>query len=659
MATDGATLPAPAKVPEEALPPSVPARAGVSFRAVALGIALALAVNVMITDAEYVVHASRMNLSHFPVALLAVYTLVALVARRFGCAAEELAVILAMGLVASAVPTSGLMGFWLGVLATPYYFATPENRWAELFHPYLPRWFVPRNDGRAMEWLYNGVPPGLAAPWHVWIVPLVWWTSLVAAIVVLTLCIAAILRKPWVEHERLVFPIAQAGLALARTERPGDRVPTIFRRRLFQVGFGIAFGVFAWNAIGYFQLGWPQIKLYYEGLALFRGFPAFALRFDLLTLGLCYFANASVLLSVWVFFLIVGTQSMIFARIGYAIGPLGDDWSSIDPMAEWEGFGALAALVLYGLWTAREHLGRVLGAAWRGGSENDDPRELLSYRMAVFGGLAALVYIPAWLHAAGMAWTMAITWTAATLVIFVGVARIVSETGLPYVRGPLTAQSFTAYGLGSANYGSASITILTFTYAFVSQGKGLFMTPFMHAAKLASGLPSARRMARAVIVAMAVGIAVCLVLTLWLGYTMGAFNFEDYPFSAASRHMFVLTAKYITDPQPAAWDRWRFFGIGAAALLAITCLRARLPWWPLSPIGLTIATTYATINSVLMVFVAWAAKSIVLRVGGVALYRRSTAFFLGLAAGYAMGVAFSFGVDAIFFPGAGHHVHSW
>ena len=634
-------------------------RSGVTLRALLLGLAMAVLVNVWITYAEYVVHASRMNLSHFPVALLGVYLIVVVLARWARFQEGEMATVLAMGLVATAVPTSGLMGFWLGVMATPYYFATPENRWAELFHPSIPSWFVPRDTGRAIEWFYNGLPPGAVAPWHVWIVPLVWWASLVAAIVLLSLCIAAVLRKPWVEHERLVFPIAEVGIAIARTEKPGERLPAIFRSRLFWVGFAVPFGILAWNTLGFFSPGWPVISLNRGSLSLFRGFAWFALRFNFLTLGLCYFANTDVLFSLWVFFLIVGTQHMIFNRIGYTVGVLGDDWSSIDPMASWEGFGALTVLVLWGLWTARAHLRKVWHAAWHGGPEDDDPRELLSFRVAVFAGLAALGYIPAWLHAAGMAWTMALVWTAATLVIFVGVARIVSETGLPYVRGPLTAQSFTAYGLGTANYSGDSITMLTFSYAFISQGKGLFMTPFMHASRLASEVPSARRMATAVVAAMVIGIAVCLVLTLYLGYTMGAYNFRDYPFSAASRHMFAITEKYLTNPLPVAWDRWRFFGIGGAAMMLLTYLRHRFPWWPLSPIGLTIATTYPTLQSELMIFVAWAVKTIVLHVGGVTLYHRSKPFFLGLAGGYALGVAFSFVVDAIWFPGAGHGVHSW
>ena len=48
-----------------------------------------------------------------------------------------------------------------------------------------------------------------------------------------------------------------------------------------------------------------------------------------------------------------------------------------------------------------------------------------------------------------------------------------------------------------------------------------------------------------------------------------------------------------------------------------------------------------------------------LKIGGVELYRRSRPFFLGLLVGHALGVLLSFFVDQIWFPGQGHHTHSW
>ena len=59
------------------------------------------------------------------------------------------------------------------------------------------------------------------------------------------------------------------------------------------------------------------------------------------------------------------------------------------------------------------------------------------------------------------------------------------------------------------------------------------------------------------------------------------------------------------------------------------------------------------------VTIAWAAKSIILRIGGIQLYNRCRPFFVGILAGYAMAVLLSFVVDSIWFPEDGHHMHSW
>ena len=65
------------------------------------------------------------------------------------------------------------------------------------------------------------------------------------------------------------------------------------------------------------------------------------------------------------------------------------------------------------------------------------------------------------------------------------------------------------------------------------------------------------------------------------------------------------------------------------------------------------------IHSIFTVFLAWGIKVVLMRIGGVALYRRVRPLFLGLLVGYAMGILVSFLVDQVWFPGQGHGTHSW
>ena len=79
------------------------------------------------------------------------------------------------GSVTTAHPTVGLTGTLLTTITSPYYYATPENGWQELYHGVMPQWLVPAADGgTAVRWFFEGLPKDQPLPWEVWVVPLVW-----------------------------------------------------------------------------------------------------------------------------------------------------------------------------------------------------------------------------------------------------------------------------------------------------------------------------------------------------------------------------------------------------------------------------------------------------------------------------------------------------
>ncbi len=61
--------------------------------------------------------------------------------------------------------------------------------------------------------------------------------------------------------------------------------------------------------------------------------------------------------------------------------------------------------------------------------------------------------------------------------------------------------------------------------------------------------------------------------------------------------------------------------------------RYRFPWWPIHPAGLAVGLTHPTFNVWFSIFVAWLIKAIVLKMGGIGLYRRTRPFFLGMILG--------------------------
>ncbi|MBT6146179.1 MAG: hypothetical protein HOH74_12155, partial [Gemmatimonadetes bacterium] len=55
----------------------------------------------------------------------------------------ELILVYTMMIVASAIPTWGLVANLLPILSGVYYYATPENNWAGIIHPFIPQWAAP------------------------------------------------------------------------------------------------------------------------------------------------------------------------------------------------------------------------------------------------------------------------------------------------------------------------------------------------------------------------------------------------------------------------------------------------------------------------------------------------------------------------------------
>ena len=384
-----------------------------------------------------------------------------------------------------AIPSVGLTGYFLGAVAAPFYFATPENRWGEFFHPYIPEWLAPRNVNGALDYLFEGLPPGEPIPWAVWYVPVACWMALVTALFAASVCIAVILRKQWVESERLTYPMLQPVLELT------DRSETGNFPGLFWIGFSVAFGIIAWNMIHYFVPGFPEIPNIRWGpwVRFERYFPGVWTRVNMFTISFCYFANIDVLFSLWFFDLLFVIRSGILNQLGYNAS----SWSHASADFQYIPLGAFFALVAWGVWSARGHLKMVAKKALGREAPLDESEEMMSYRTAAFGLVASVLFGVFWFWQAGMGFGVACLFVFASLVLYIGVARIVSDVGLVFVSMPVGPRGFVSSLFGSRNLSGSSLTTLAFTNAIASYGKGLFMPAVTHGAKLADACPKAGR----------------------------------------------------------------------------------------------------------------------------------------------------------------------
>ena len=252
----------------------------VTARSVAVGLLVVAAINYWVAYAEYVVRASRMNVSHFPMALFIVLAALALglnaalrsVGSQWGLRQGELVTVVAMGLVGAVAPASGVTGFLLGNIGTPFYFASVENQWGQYLHRWIPGWLAPRDELGALTWFFEGLPEGQRAPWGVWVAPLVWWAALIGALAWLCACLSALLRRRWSEEERLSYPLLEPVRELA--QEPSGGAAGLLWSRLLMVGAAVPLAVMGLELVAFFSPGFPSLGLYRARyLHFIQGFP--------------------------------------------------------------------------------------------------------------------------------------------------------------------------------------------------------------------------------------------------------------------------------------------------------------------------------------------------------------------------------------------------
>ena len=343
----------------------------------------------------YYMDGSNISRSHFPLAFLFPFMALAvgnIVVRNmrasWALTRAEMRVVLAMGLVAISVPYDGVTGHLLGILGGVYYFASAENAWDFYLHDAIPTWMAPQNNNGEMVWFFEGTPPGHFPAIDVWFVPLFWWTLLLGAMAFAAFCLVVMLRKQWVDHERLTYPLVEVGQILTDTESDGHLL-RMLKSPLFWMAFGFVMFLKLWNVGSYFTPAFPPIPIEGGQFRLGADFPFLIRRISFYAIGFGYFARLDVLFSVWFFVFLTACEVFVFNKLGYTPGAADRQWQS-DALG-WQSGGALIFLAVWSLWMARRHLRDVWRKALKPECDVDDGQELLSYRMAVFGLFLSLL----------------------------------------------------------------------------------------------------------------------------------------------------------------------------------------------------------------------------------------------------------------------------
>ena len=604
---------------------------------------------------------SYLTITHLPVGALFPFFLVVFVingllkrfAPRHVFTAPEQIIIFFTVFTASSIPAWAFSTYWVSIPSIPHYYANSENRWIELFFDYLPGWLIVSDTQHAVKWFYEGLPPGISEiPWRSWVTPIFWWGTFFLALFSVSASLMVVLRKQWIERERLTFPLAKVPLMIVEEDDRMSVLPRIARNRIFWIGFLFPLVVVLWNIIAYWG-GVSPIRMgaeYRFPISLAQSFPAISFKLNFAFISIGFFTELNILFSIWFFFLISTIQMGIMSRIG------------VPKTAEIvlvQHLGGFFMYTIFGLWMARRHLFDVFRKAIGRGSDVDDSGEFFSYRIAVTGILAGLVYMFLFLYSAGMSPDTICVLLTTCMLLYIGVTRVVAEAGLIYLDLPYNAQDFTVFSMGSANLHRADLTILTQCQTFSRNWRTLGMCAMAHLNKVGEEAGGTKRGTFSVIgAALALAAVTSVIYTIYLGYaTTGADTFADAFGNSKAGYNALIT--WINNQTQLTGGE--FVGLGTGLLtgwLLIIC-HQYFPWWPLHPIGFGVARTWGITMIAGSVFLVWLTKALILKFGGTRLYHQAQPFFIGMMVGYVLGVFLGYCVDVIWFPNSGHVVETW
>ena len=614
-----------------------PGEGGITWRGVMVGALMCVLIAIGLPYGGMMIQGTRLGLSSATPAalfllfcfLLSMHLIVGFVKRSWAFSRGELITIFSMMAVATAIPTRGVTGLLLPMITGLGYYATPENQWADYLQSLQTSWMLV-NDQQAIHDFYEGSSSPI--PWGSWLVPLGSWFVFYLGLYLTLVCLMIILRRQWVEYERLAFPMAQMPLAMITQDDAGKLLRPFFRQPVMWVGLSLPMLINFINALHHYDSSFPSISLQ-TNLTLFEHSLSIRIWVNFLILGFAYLINATISLSIWFFYFIHLLQDRVETLMG--TGGLERSlgvWS--EPGMGHQMMGALFILVCYGMWVGRYHLKTVLVRALGRGKVEDDADEILSYRGALIGFIIGVLIIGTWLFYSGIPALVVPFIILSSLVIFVGLARVVAEAGLPTITPGIIPAGLTLSCIGVPALGSIGVVATGYTLVWAGDLLVFMAAPLANILRLGTNtLQRHRRWLAAISMALLISLVLSVWFTLYLAYEYGAVNLHLQYFRTFAKHPAEFAMQHLKNPLGPDLMGWWRMGFGGLTMSVVMFMRQRFYWWPLHPLGFVTSMAWVLDTIWFSVFLAWFFKVMVLRYGGAKMYQKSKYWFMGLALG--------------------------
>lgn len=537
---------------------------------------------------------------------------------------DEKSIIYLMLLITSAIISWGLVLNLIGFIAGVYYFSTPVNEWDKFIHPYLPK-FLFIKDYEILKYFYEGLSKGMEIPYKIWFYILLRWFFFILGFYLLSIFLISIFRKQWIEKEKLAFPL---------TELPERMIKnaSFLKDRLMWLGFFIPFFIYSLRGLSLIIPTFPRINLY-GSISAFRGQFGFPLNLHFEVIGLSFFMPKDVLLSVWLFAIIYIIFTGTFKLTGYTIGYTIPFTDPAPQQLAFFSFGALIVYVIFSLIVAKTHLKEVLLHSLMI-KKIDDRNEIIPYRVAFWGFIICFIYLILWMNFLGLRPLISFYFIIITILIFLGITKIISQTGLAYYRAPMIPFGATLYIFGHNLMGEKGIVGISTSFIWAGDIRTSVMTSTANGVKICSNF---MKNLRRVFLPILISIFVSFVFTSWIviyfSYKLGAANLYSWHLKRMSDFVLSYTKSEIQKQVSFGKQQILFTIYGGILMFFLTYIKNRFIWWPISPIGLAIGLPLPIFFNWFPIFIAWILKILIMKYGGVKFYQRSKTFFCGMVLG--------------------------
>ncbi len=517
--------------------------------------------------------------------------------------------------------------------------STPLGARLTAYSKYLPSWFAP-HDSTAIKNYYEGTATG-HIPWDVWLLPLVSWSLFLLALFLGVFSFLTLVQRQWIRNERLTFPLLAIPLALT-SDNWSTYGSAKSRRALLLFGLGIS-AIF--NGINIAHVLSPSIPSPGFEISFQPFFPNrpwtplqnMRIIFFLEAVGIGYFVPLEISFSIWFFYIL----NRIFAIWGTMQGLDNPGF----PYVQEQCAGGYLAMGLILLWGLRKTFGESLQRAFQ---QKERDADALVERWAWIGLGGSVVWVLGFCYLAGFSLWLAAPFFLIIALFIVVYARIRAEAGVPFTfvfpEGMSKDILLNTFSTSTAlQVGGERSFVLLSSFGWLSRfhhpmEEGAYQIDSFKLAEQGS-IPRKTHFV-ALLLAFVVGLAAAYWVHLSAYYGQGtnliasAGGFGEYRAKLA-RSGFVQMAAQISSPPIRDLPRMYAMTGGFGLVFLLTLLRKQWLGCPFHPLGFLVANAYGdTTANWFPMLIAWMCKGLLLRFGGLKLYRAAIPFFLGLAIGH-------------------------